>query len=468
MILLAAVLTPLAACIPIMVSRGWRTPSIVAAAALSVSSALLLGALVAEPVEEYPLEPALDLILLEGSGFNLVFSIIISLLCALHAATSPYYLERRAKGAKPRAFYPLYLVSAGALLSTPLSGSLTTFFLFFEAYLLSSWLLLLLGGYEVGEAATRYLLFTESGALTTLLGLAVVYDEFGTFRFDRLSTLSPATRWVGSLLLLLLTAPLVKMAAVPLHLWLPDLYRVAPVPVMGLIALAEGAAAWAAVKIVQLWYRAASTEGLTLMLTALGIAMSIYGGIAALAQSGYRRLLAYSSISGSGLLLVGAARGGGVSLSSAALLFCQHALAKSALLLALGYLEVELRREVSTRFSGLASSAPRTAAATLIAFLSLAGTPPTLGFWAKLEVIAGIASDFMNAGPGGVLIVVLVSASTILTAAYSFTWFKRTFFGPPKADFNETWCAATGLALLLSSVLVALGAYPAPLLNLAA
>jgi NADH:ubiquinone oxidoreductase subunit 4 (subunit M) len=139
--------------------------------------------------------------------------------------------------------------------------------------------------------------------------------------------------------------------------------------------------------------------------------------------------------------------------------------AKAVLLTDFGYLEELSETSSLEGFGGLAPSMPATAVSTLVSFLSLAGVPPTLGFWAELEVLAGIVKLFLNSGVAGLAVAATLSASTVFSAAYGLLCFKRVFFGPPKVRLEEKLSEPVAVALTLSLVSVALGTYPALLLG---
>ena len=468
-LLLAAILSPLLAALVTVAVRGWKRGAVVAALSLLVSAGVLSVSIGRGLVERYDLERTLGLVVLEGNDFNLAFSLAISLLSAAAVLCAPSFLERSRRRGTPASFYALYLACAAALLATPLSGTLTTFFVFFEMYLVASWLLLLFwGGRSRGVAALTYLVFTEVGALLTLLGIAVVYDAYGTLSFEQLkAALASAPPADLALPLVLLAAgPLVKMAIVPFHAWLPSVYSSAPVPLLVTMTLAEGTGGWALVKLLVLtapsvlngaWFRRPF-----LILAAL---TAIYGSLSALAQKDARRLLAYSTVSQSGYMLLGIACGGRLAAASALLFFFSHSIAKAVLLTDFGYLEELSETSSLEGFGGLAPSMPATAVSTLVSFLSLAGVPPTLGFWAELEVLAGIVKLFLNSGVAGLAAAATLSASTVFSAAYGLLCFKRVFFGPPKVRLEEKLSEPVAVALTLSLVSVALGTYPALLLG---
>ena len=464
-LLLTAIASPLLAAFATVVVRGWKRGAVVAAFSLLVSAAMLSLSIGRCLKEQYELEPTLGLVVLEGNDFNLAFSLAICLLSAAAMLCAPSFLERSHRRGTPASFYALYLVSAAALVATPLSGTLTTFFVFFETYLVASWLLLLFwGGRGRGAAALTYLVFTEAGALLTLLGIAVVYDAYGTLNFEQLKTAlaSAPPADLAFPLALLAAGPLVKMAIVPFHAWLPGVYSSAPVPLLVAMTLAEGTGGWALVKLLVLTAPSALNEAwFRRPLLALAALTAIYGSLTALAQKDARRLLAYSTVSQSGYMLLGIACGGRLAVASALLFFLSHSIAKAVLLTDFGYLEELSETSSLEGFGGLASSMPATAVSTLVSFLSLAGIPPTLGFWAELGVLAGTVKLFLNSGVAGLAVAATLSASTVFSAAYGLLCFKRVFFGPPRLRLEEKLSGPVAVALTLSLVSVALGAYPA-------
>lgn len=464
-LILTAIASPLLAAFATVVVRGWKRGAVVAAFSLLVSAAMLSLSIGRCLKEQYELEPTLGLVVLEGNDFNLAFSLAICLLSAAAVLCAPSFLERSHRRGTPASFYALYLVSAAALVATPLSGTLTTFFVFFETYLVASWLLLLFwGGRGRGAAALTYLVFTEAGALLTLLGIAVVYDAYGTLNFEQLKTAlaSAPPADLAFPLALLAAGPLVKMAIVPFHAWLPGVYSSAPVPLLVAMTLAEGTGGWALVKLLVLTAPSALNEAwFRRPLLALAALTAIYGSLTALAQKDARRLLAYSTVSQSGYMLLGIACGGRLAVASALLFFLSHSIAKAVLLTDFGYLEELSETSSLEGFGGLASSMPATAVSTLVSFLSLAGIPPTLGFWAELGVLAGTVKLFLNSGVAGLAVAATLSASTVFSAAYGLLCFKRVFFGPPRLRLEEKLSGPVAVALTLSLVSVALGAYPA-------
>jgi len=473
-LLIASVLLPLAAAAATPLAGSWRRGAALSASATAASLALLLcSAAIAlsgsAPVERYPLAPELGLVELRGDGFNLAFALVIAALSTAASAYSGRYMEGE-RG--PRCYYSLLLLCTSAMLGAVLSDSLATFLMFLEMTVVPLALLIAFWGSSAGgSAALKYFLFNEAGALVTAAGLALVYVEYGTLSFEGLRR-ALAGAPAGSLVapaLLLSVGPLVKMAIVPLHSWMPDAYTEAPTPVSALAAAAaDGIGGWALARILLLTMGPA-LEALRPALAALAAVTILYGGLCALAQDDLKRLLAYSSISQMGYMLLGLAGGGAAGAVGAALLYASHGFAKASLFMVAGSLQRRLGTGRVSQMGGLAQVLPVSAVSTLTSFLCLAGVPPTVGFWAELEVFSAALSSVASAGSAPLLAAAaaFVATACTLTAGYGLRTFRRAFFGPLARPAREGLDALSLTPLALSLAAVALGAYPRPLVELA-
>lgn len=474
--LLSSILAPLVVAPASLLTRKWRLGALVATGVLSVSCALLFYSTVQAfsgriQAEIYPVEPALALIELQGDGFNLVFADTVALLGVVNALYSGEYMQRHSS---PGLYFSLYLIYVSAMLGAVTSGSLMTFFLFFELMLLPSTALIALWGTDKSRrAALGYLLFNEVGALFTTLGIAMVYDSYGVLSFDalrvKLSSASPLE--LLPIATLLCVGPLVKMAVVPLHVWLPDAHSEAPTPISALLSPAAiGIGGWALARILLYTMRQVpKSYGFRAALMLMGLVTAVYGGLCALVQDDLKRLLAYSSVSQMGYMLMGIASASEAGVVGAALLYVSHGFAKASLFLTSGTLQHELETRRISQMSGLAGAMPLLAVSALIAFLCLAGVPPVIGFWAELCIFAGILTSALQASPVALActIAAIVAAST-LTTAYSIWTFKRVFLGRPLKKSAHKRISSLALApLALSCTAAVLGVYPAPLMQLA-
>ncbi|RLF00172.1 MAG: hypothetical protein DRJ57_01325 [Thermoprotei archaeon] len=293
--------------------------------------------------------------------------------------------------------------------------------------------------------------------------------EFAVLR-ERLSGVSPSELLLPAVLLSM--GPLVKMAIFPLHAWLPDAYVEAPTPVTAaLSSIMVGLGSWALVKILIYSMPAVlSLQAFRASLMVMAGFTMIYGGVCALVQSDLKRLLAYSSISQMGYVLLGIAGGGQVGIVSTALFYVGQGLAKATLFMVVGYLELEAETRDVDRLGGLARILPVSAIATLTAFLSLAGVPPLVGFWAELEAFWGaLASVAELHSAVSIAAVVALLASTTITAAYGLWTVKRVFYGklPEELKLRERYSVITLVPLILAVLLALLGAWPTCLVKMA-
>jgi NADH-quinone oxidoreductase subunit M len=488
MLALFSVLIQLVGAPAVLLVKDWKRGGAITALLITaggitlfLASAEVLSGGVIE--EFYAVASNLNLLKLRIDGFNFVFALLILLLSVVVAFYSMEYMH----GAPyPGVYYSLYLVYTAAMVGSVISGSLTTFFVFFELMLIPSWALIAFWGTGRKEIiALKYFLFTEVGALLTMLGMALVYARYGTLDFTELRAQLAGVPPHELLLpaILLSFGPLVKMAVVPLHAWLPDAHAEAPTPISALLSPAMiGIGGWALVRVLvcsmpQLF---ALTE-FRIALMAMAVLTMGYGSLCAFAQDDIKRLLAYSSISQMGYMLLGISSACEAGVVGAAILYFSHGLAKAALFMVAGVLYHELKTRSISRMGGLAPYMRLTATAAVISFLSLAGVPPLLGFWAELQVFLGATSASLSSGllsdpscasPSYVMLSLTLTAVVlaVLTAGYGLWTVKRIFYGEPPEELThieEKVCTMTVMPLFLATLSIVAGIYPSWLITLA-
>jgi NADH-quinone oxidoreductase subunit M len=269
---------------------------------------------------------------------------------------------------------------------------------------------------------------------------------------------------------LILLGLLVKMAIFPLHNWLPDAHAEAPTPISALLSPAMiGIGGYAAIRIMYTAFPTVMDDSrFTTVLLGLAVTTMFYGGLNALAQKDLKRLLAFSSISQMGYLLLGAASASTLGLTGAGLLYLSHGLAKAVLFMVSGVFMHSFHTRLIDDLGGLAGKMPYTATATLIAFLSLAGVPPLLGFWGEIFMFAGsmktALTSILTPDMTRVWLTSLAVISSIVTAGYGLWAFRRIFFGELKPGLRIEGSEAPALMLApiltLAFITVLLGIYP--------
>lgn len=437
----------------------------------------LRGGAVDPPFFSHPFVGSFSMLL---DPLSAPFAFGIGLVTALVALYSASYMKHRIEemeheGLTPPSigtYFMLYTMFSAAMMGLVLSTNLIEFYIFLELALLPSFFLIIWYGYGNRiRIAIMYLLWTHIGGLLFLLGVLAFGSSTGTFDILNMQTLTFNVGLGANLpivVMLMITIGLfIKMAVFGVHIWLPYAHAEAPTPVSALLSPALiGISGYALIRISYILFTTQFQEISTIML-GLALLTMIYGGLMALAQDDFKRLLAYSSISQMGYILLGISTLTTNGVTGGMLHFMTHAIGKSVLFMVAGSLIVQFRglRSIS-KMGGLASKVPITATLTLIGFLFLVGIPPTLGLWSKLHIIVGTLDKAMAMGT---IALVLISIGLVvgagMTAAYSFFTLKRIFLGrTPKALAGESvrgWSNLTAVIALVAIVGVALFLYPA-------
>ena len=387
------------------------------------------------------------------------------LLLASAAVTLLAYGYFRSTGEEREEFYVLLLISTfGGMVLTE-SAHFASLFLGLE--ILSVPLYALIAYNRLGEngveAGLKYLVLAGSSAAFMLFGIALIYAETGVLQFALLAS-APAP--AGSLLSLAGFALVVvgfgfKLAVVPFHLWTPDVYQGAPAPATALIATVSKGAMFAV--LFRLFHQAgAMSPQLTLIFVLVALASMIAGNVLALRQTNVKRILAYSSISHLGYVLVAFLAGGALGAAAATFYFVAYF---AMTLVAFGVVSAlstaEHEAETIDEYRGLAWRRPWLAAALTGALLSLAGIPLTAGFVGKfLLVTAGVGSAEW-----------LLVVTLVVTSAIGLVYYLRVvtaLFAPAEAAPVPPLLAwPTGVTIaVLALVILWLGLYPTPVVDL--
>ena len=410
----------------------------------------------------------LDNLALFYKGFALVITILV-LWLTLECAP---YLTRFTVDGKLAEMFSLPLIVCAGMMWMASARDLVTVFVALELVTVSFYVLVAFARKSAFslEAGVKYLIL---GALSTgilVYGIAWIYGATGTMSFDGIAKAlaSPATSKTTALFgaAMLLCGLGFKVAAAPFHMWVPDVYQGAPTPVTAFLSVGSKAAGFVVLtRALDAFLVEGSIIGseIQALLLVIGSLTVLLGSLPAMFQTSVKRLLAYSSISHAGYLLLALAcrESARFDLSSGGVV--AFYLATYLPMTVLGFLGLGLMRanglgEDIKDFAGLAKRNPFLALLMTISFASLAGLPLTAGFLGKLFVFLGLADH----GYWGAL-----SCAVIAAAAGFYYYFKTilamyttegtdvpalSFSGPAKAV-----AGALALAILI------LGVYPKPL-----
>jgi len=324
-------------------------------------------------------------------------------------------------------YYLMVVLFIGAMMGLVLSSNLIFLYLFWEISAICCWRLI--GFFREKEyiiKADKAFLVTVFGALAMLLGFIMVFQQFGTFDLSALKgkTINDVA------VLFIMIGILSKSATLPLHTWLPDA-GVAPSPVTSLLHAAVlvkiGVYAYARLflmtfDISAFWHTAVPIIAAVSALVAAG---------AALIDKDLKRIVAYSTVSQIGFILLGLSSGSVLGAAGGLLYILMHGLAKGGLFLCVGIVEQNTKTRDLTKLGGLIKTMPLTALSFLICSFSVMGIPPFGGFFSKYMVIGGAVS----AGQPWIAFVFVLGA--ILTVIYLFRVFTGVFLGEVKIGAKE-------------------------------
>jgi multicomponent Na+:H+ antiporter subunit A len=343
-----------------------------------------------------------------------------------------------------RRFWPWMVLFMLAMVGLATAFDLVLMFLFFDLTAVASYFLI---GFDRHRTVARgsalmALLVTGGSAVLMLLGAVLLYTQYGTFSlpllFDRAEA-SPATT---AACLLIVVAALAKSAQVPLHFWLPRAME-APTPISAYLHSAAMVAAGVLV-IGRVHPLLALDPAVLDVLLVVGFASIAIGGVLALAQDELKQILAYSTISQYGYVVVLYGIGGVEGAVAAAFYVVAHALAKSALFMTAGAVTEATGHSRRSELGGLARSLPVLAVASGIAAASLAALPLTLGFF-KDELFFTAAVD---RGP-------LVAALAVVGAALTLAYLGRFWWGVFGGSRHDVATRRVPLVLIAPIVVLA-------------
>lgn len=378
------------------------------------------------------------------------------------------YLERN--GLFRGEFFILALVALLGVMVMVSAGSLLTVYLGVELLSLSLYAMVAFDRDSgiAAESAMKYFVLGAIASGTLLYGFSMLYGMTGTLQLDELAV---AVREVGAGnlgLIFGLTFVIVgiafKFGAVPFHMWVPDVYHGAPTPVTLFIGSAPKIASFVlAIRVLAegLDAMVATWQG---MLIAIAVASMIIGNVVAIAQTNLKRMLAYSTISHVGFILLGILAGTNDGYRASmfyTLTYVIMSVGSFGMILLLSRKGFE--GDQLEDFKGLARKSPWFAAVMMMLMFSTAGVPPFVGFWAKLAVLGAV----VNVGLSWLAAVsVLLS---VVAAFYYLRIIKLMYFDEP----SDTYTIEAGgtLRAVLSAngvAVLALGIFPSVLLDLCA
>ena len=401
-------------------------------------------------------------------ALSLFFGFIFLIVTAIVVLLSVDYIVQQ--GINYGEYYALLLFAASGMMLVAASANLIVLFLGLEMLSIS---LYILTGFArrrpaSGEAALKYFLLGAFASAFLLYGIALTYGATGTTDLARIADFlqtagSPADPMllIGAGLLLIGFG--FKVAMVPFHMWVPDVYEGAPTSVTAFMSVGTKAAGFAALLRLLFLALPSLQSYWTLALAVLSVLTMTTGNVLAIAQTNVKRMLAYSGIAHAGYLLVALASAsprGAASILFYLLVYAFINLGAFGMVIALGQREGGEYLNL-TDYAGLGFRRPLLAATFAIFLLSLGGIPPTAGFAGKFYIFsAAVEANLIPLAFIGIL-------NAILSLFYYLRVIRIMYADEPSRQFGHL-PRPTMIALIIAALgAVLLGLFPAPFIELA-
>lgn len=411
-------------------------------------------------------------------SFAVFFKLLFLGIAALVILASTDYVAKFARFQGE--YYALVLLSALGMMLMAATTELISIYIALELTSISLYALVgFLKDQKSTEASLKYLLLGAIASAVLLYGMALIFGFTGKTQLGEiaqaLQTVSSPTILANPALILgivLLVAGFgFKIAAIPFHMWVPDVYEGAPTPITAYLSVGSKAAGFAI--ILRVFYSAFGLpDGLSqnwglifAVLAAIGMTL---GNVTALPQTNIKRMLGYSSIAQAGYLMIGLAAMGvspaaGILGRSGILFFLvAYAVANLGAFIAIIAISNKIDSDLIQDYAGMSKRAPLLSLALTLCLISLIGMPPAAGFMAKFYIFRGAVHN------GLLWLVIIAVLNSVISAYYYLRVAKVMWFGEPASAEKVPSSGALRIALLLTSLgVLLLGIIPGFLMKLA-
>lgn len=308
------------------------------------------------------------------------------------------------------------------------------------------------------ESAFKYLIMGAFATGFLLFGIALIYGATGSFDLHEIATAVSSGKAATSIfsvgVLLMLVGMSFKVSAAPFHFWAPDVYQGAPTVVTAFMSTIVKTAAFAAfLRLFSTTFMEVSGTWMNVVWIMAALTLLV-GNITAVLQTSTKRMLAYSSVAHAGYMLLALLAGNNYSNSAILFYAGAYSIGSIATFCIVNIISTERKTDVIDSFNGLAKTNPFLAVVMTIALLSLAGIPPTAGFFAKYYIFTAAFA----AGNAGLVLIAIIAS--LIGVYYYFRiiiamYFKKSDAAPIAVGMNHKL-----LLVIIAAAIIAFGLYP--------
>ncbi|MBI3726003.1 NADH-quinone oxidoreductase subunit M [bacterium] len=379
------------------------------------------------------------LVALDGLSLPLVLlTTLLTLLCLVYSWNFDH--DKPVEERRPlKAFYILFLLLETGLVGVFCALDFFLFYVFWELVLLPSYFLIgIWGGENRNYAAIKFFIYTLVGSVAMLIAMLALYFHFEPHTFNVLAIIHLANLYGGTelfsnnfqfaIFFLLFLGFAVKVPVFPFHTWLPDAHVQAPTAFSVMLAgvmLKMGGYGFFRFSF-PMCHNAAISHTMIWALGLLGVINIVYGALVAMGQSDFKSLVAYSSVSHMGYVLLGMAAVTAAGLDGAALQMVNHGISSAGMFFVVGMIYDRAHHRDLNRFGGIALQMPRYFGYSLVIFFASLGLPGLNGFISEALVFLGAWQSTML--PRWMTIV--STLGILFGAAYILWTIRRVFLGP--------------------------------------
>jgi NADH-quinone oxidoreductase subunit M len=365
-------------------------------------------------------------------------------------------------------YYFNLLFTLAGICGVFIAMDLFLFYFFWEVVIVPMFFLIAIwGGERRKYAAYKFFIFTQAGGLLMLLSILTLYfihgNQTGRYSFDYFDLLGTTLSSSGALWIMsgFLLAFVIKLPVVPFHNWLPDAHGEAPTAGSVILAgLLLKTGAYGIMRFVITLFPQASAD-IAWYAMLFGVIGIVYGALLAFAQTDLKRLIAYTSVSHMGFVLLGIFSFSEIAMQGVVMQMLAHGISTGALFLLAGMLKERLHTRDINHMGGLWTAMPAMGGTAMLFTMASLGLPALGNFIAEFLILLGSFS-------ANALLTIIATAGLVLAALYSLRMMQKVFLGAPK-DHSTVIDLSGREKLIMGSLMIGillLGLYPQPVIDL--